>query len=199
MSDTLTNEIPQGFYFDQKACIGCRTCQIACKDKNDLEVGILFRRVVTCEVGAYPAADVYHYSSSCNHCQNPACVDVCPVKAMHVNEEDGTVQPDTSLCIGCQYCVSACPYGVPQFDEERNVSSKCDACISLRSAGEDPACVSSCPMRALEFGDVSVLEKNHPDGVDWFPLLPKSDQTRPSIVVRARPTADSTDFFQAIV
>ena len=139
MADEKTNKNPQGYYFDQKACIGCRTCQIACKDKNDLEVGILFRKVLSFEVGAYPETGIYHYSGSCNHCENPACVEVCPNQAMYIDEEDGTVQHDDSKCIGCEYCVKACPYGHPQYIADLRIVHKCDGCIGLRSAGERPA------------------------------------------------------------
>ena len=67
-----------GFYFDMTACIGCRTCQVACKDKNDLEMGVIFRRLSDFEVGEYPAVQTYHYSGSCNHCEKPECVAACP-------------------------------------------------------------------------------------------------------------------------
>ena len=71
-------------------CTGCRTCQVACKDKNRLDVGTLFREVKSYEVGSYPDVTFYHMTMSCNHCENPACVSACPVGAMYV-AEDGTV------------------------------------------------------------------------------------------------------------
>ena len=111
MADVKENKNPQGFYFNQQMCIGCRTCQVACKDKNDLEVGYLFRRVESFEVGEFPAPATFHYSGACNHCHTPACVEVCPAGATYINEEDGTVQHDDEACIGCGYCVKACPYG----------------------------------------------------------------------------------------
>ena len=77
----------KAFYFNMANCIGCRTCQIACKDVNDLEVGTLFRHVDSFETGAYPSAVLYHYSSSCNHCEEPACVANCPTGAMYIDEE----------------------------------------------------------------------------------------------------------------
>ena len=81
MADVKENKNPQGFYFNQQMCIGCRTCQVACKDKNDLEVGYLFRRVESFEVGEFPAPAIFHYSGACNHCHTPACVEVCPAGA----------------------------------------------------------------------------------------------------------------------
>lgn len=184
-----TNENPKGFYFNQAACIGCRTCQIACKDKNDLEVGMLFRTVSTWEVGSYPETKLYHLSATCNNCKEPACVGVCPTGAMHINVEDGTTQHDDEMCIGCQYCVKACPYQVPQYDEERNISRKCDSCLGLRNNGEEPACVATCVMRALEFGPIDELRAAHPDAVDSIAILPDPAQTTPSVAIEPRTAA----------
>ena len=131
MADVKENKNPQGFYFNQQMCIGCRTCQVACKDKNDLEVGYLFRRVESFEVGEFPAPATFHYSGACNHCHTPACVEVCPAGATYINEEDGTVQHDDEACIGCGYCVKACPYGHPVLIEELNVVAT-DASIFAR-------------------------------------------------------------------
>ena len=126
----------QGFYFNMDACIGCRTCQIACKDKNDLEIGIKFRHLRDFEVGEYPSVGAYHFSATCNHCMDPACVKACPNGAMFIDEEDGTVQHDDTKCLGCRYCVEACPYAVPQYIESINLTRKCDACKQLREAGD---------------------------------------------------------------
>ncbi|MEQ3363144.1 4Fe-4S dicluster domain-containing protein [Raoultibacter massiliensis] len=183
----------QGFYFDNRRCVGCRTCQVACKDKNDLAVGILFRRVDSYQVGTYPDAMLYHYASTCNHCEAPECVAVCPNQAMYVDEEDGTVQHDDSKCIGCQYCVNACPYGVPQYLEDVQLTHKCNACIELRSNGEQPACVAACPMRALEFGPIDELRAAHPDAVDEIAVLPDSDKTHPSLAIMPKGAALEAD------
>lgn len=189
MTNTKTNENAQGFYFNQEACIGCRTCQVACKDKNDLPVGYLFRKVKSFEIGEFPSVARYHYSGSCNQCENPQCVAVCPTEATFINAEDGTIQHDDSKCIGCQYCVNACPYGHPVYIEDLNITHRCDACIDLREQGEQPACVSSCVMRALEFGPIDELRESHPEGVDAIVVLPDPSQTTPSIVVDARDSA----------
>ena len=178
-----------GFYYNQEACIGCRTCQIACKDKNDLEVGTLFRRVTDYVTGSYPRPASYHYAATCNHCENPACVAVCPNAAMYIGEEDGTVQHDDEKCIGCEYCVKACPYGVPQYIESIQKTHKCDACIQLRGAGEHPACVAACPMRALEFGPIDDLRAAHPEAVNQIAVLPDASQTNPSVAVDAKTVA----------
>ena len=94
-----------GFYFDQTVCAGCHTCQIACKDKNRLDVGTLYRKVRTFEVGEYPNPGIYHLATTCNHCDNPACVAACPTKRTVKDEETGLVCHDANIkCLGemCQ-------------------------------------------------------------------------------------------------
>lgn len=178
-----------GFYFNQDDCIGCKTCQLACKDKNDLPVGIVFRHVRDFEVGSYPDATLYHYAQTCNHCANPACVAVCPVGAMYVDEADGTVQHDDATCIGCQMCVKNCPYGVPQYDADLGISRKCDACKQLRDNGEPPACVAACQMRALEFGPYEELVAAHPEAVCDIAILPDSSETSPCTFIDVKAAA----------
>ena len=189
----------KGFFFNQAKCIGCRTCQVACKDKTDLEIGVVYRRFDLFEVGEFPVAAAYGLSRTCNHCENPACVAKCPVGAMRIDEEDGTVQHDDGTCIGCQSCVKACPYGVPQYRAELKITGKCDGCIGLRSSGEPNACVASCPMRALEFGDIDELRAKHPDAVDVVAALPDPSQTTPSVAIDAKPSALEAGFVQVLV
>ena len=184
----------KGFYFDMALCMGCRTCQVACKDRNGLETGTIYRRVETYEVGAYPTATAYQLSRTCNHCENPECVRVCPVGAMHVDEEDGTVQHDDETCIGCESCVKACPYGVPQYRPDFEISGKCDACLPLRQAGEENACVAACPLRAIEFGDADELRAKHGDAVSELPVLPSAGLTEPNLLVDAPAGALREDF-----
>ena len=188
----------KGFYFDMALCMGCRTCQVACKDRNGLETGTIYRRVETYEVGAYPTATAYQLSRTCNHCENPECVRVCPVGAMHVDEEDGTVQHDDETCIGCESCVKACPYGVPQYRPDFKISGKCDACLPLRQAGEENACVAACPLRAIEFGDIEELRARHPEAVDAIAVLPEP-KTEPSIAIEAKPAALEPDPVSALM
>ena len=173
----------KGFFYNQDDCVGCKTCQMACKDKNDLMVGILFRNLRDFEVGTYPNASVYHYAKTCNHCEQPLCVANCPTGAMYFDEEDGTTQHDFEVCIGCQTCVRSCPYEVPQFLEEAAKVIKCDACIALRGNGEQPACVAACQMRALRFGDFDELKAEFPDAVRDLPILPESNVTSPCTLI----------------
>lgn len=178
-----------GFYIDTTACIGCRTCQVACKDKNRLDVGVLFRKVRTFQTGVYPKPAMFHYSSSCNHCADAKCVKGCPTGAMHYGE-DGTVQHDNDLCIGCKYCIWNCPYGAPQYLKGKKIVAKCDSCIDLREAGQNPVCVDACLMRCLKFGDLDELKKEYgPDLVRDIPILVSSSVTKPTLLIKPKKCA----------
>ncbi len=178
-----------GFYFDMTRCIGCRACQIACKDKNRLEVGVILRNAKTYQTGKFPDVGLFNYSASCNHCENPACVANCATGALY-KAEDGTVILDEALCDGCQLCAQACPYHVPQYDEVAMVMKKCDACAYLRAKGENPACVDACPMRALDFGEKEELIAKYGEGlVSDISILPDSDITGSNTLIKAKPNA----------
>ncbi len=178
-----------GFLLDTAACSGCKACQVACKDKHDLEVGRLWRRVATVEGGEWvqqgaawtTTAFAYSLSLSCMHCEQPACVDACPTRAMH-KREDGSVAVDPARCIGCRYCEWVCPYGAPRYDAAAGRMTKCDFCLDERQAGRPPACVAACPMRALDFGDLRDLEARHGKVRNVYPL-PDPAMTRPSVVI----------------
>jgi anaerobic dimethyl sulfoxide reductase subunit B (iron-sulfur subunit) len=156
------------FYLDTQICTGCKTCMVACKDKNDLASGLRWRRVYEYSGGEWLSEpdgtfrqDVFAYyvSVSCNHCAEPICVEVCPTKAMN-QDEDGIVTVDQTKCMGCRYCEWACPYGAPQYQRDRGVMSKCDFCRDELQAGVVPACVAACPTRALSFGEFDELNRD---------------------------------------
>ncbi|MBR5474704.1 MAG: 4Fe-4S binding protein [Lachnospiraceae bacterium] len=177
-----------GFYFDMTSCYGCRTCQVACKDKNNLDIGVIFRNTTCREVGAFPAPDAFHFSATCNHCENPACVAACASGAMYKTPE-GPVLVDAELCDGCGACVTICPYEVPKMLAS-GVVGKCDTCIGLRKNGNNPACVDACIMRAIEFGEIDELKAAHPDAVSIseLPFMPE-DVTGPTTLVSAKKIA----------
>lgn len=177
------------FYVDISSCTGCKACQLACKDKNHLPVGINWRRVFQYEGGDWVSKNgfmepsgffAYYVSSACMHCANPVCRDVCPVGAI-TKRDDGIVLIDENKCIGCRYCSWACPYGAPQFNHELSIMTKCTFCYELVDQGKKPACVEACPYRAIEFGELEELQAKH--GTFTAPApLPDPSITTPSVV-----------------
>lgn len=184
-----------GFYFDMSRCVGCRVCQIACKDRLGLEsAGPLPRRVMTYEIGEYPTVSVYTSSIGCNHCDKPACVANCPTGAMY-KSSDGTVLHDDNVCIGCKTCMSSCPYGAPQYSEEKDLIIKCDSCKALREAGMNPVCVDACMTRALDFGDTEDLKAKYgADLVSELPCLGGADITAPNLLIKPSSAALEEDY-----
>lgn len=175
----------KGFYYDQTRCIGCKVCQVACKDKNNLKVGPRYRRVYDMETGKFPNPHRAHFSISCNHCDNPKCVENCPTGALRKRPEDGIVTHDHDKCIGCRLCTWSCPYGAPQYKEDEGKVGKCDGCADLVAKGENPACVDACVMRCLEFGDIEELRKKHGVNAD-APGLPGSETTHPNLIITVK-------------
>jgi anaerobic dimethyl sulfoxide reductase subunit B (iron-sulfur subunit) len=149
------------FTFDASACSGCKACQEACKDKNDLPVGVLWRRVIEVTGGGWQrqgdawisSVFAYNLSLACSHCEYPKCAGVCPADAYTVRP-DGIVLLDSSRCMGCGYCAWACPYSAPQYHPEKGVMTKCDLCADRLEVGEPPACVAACPLRSLSLARV---------------------------------------------
>ena len=150
-------DIQLGFIHHNVDCIGCRACEIACKDKNGLPPGPRFRRVMYVEGGNYPDVFVYKVNMACNHCAHPACLPACPTGAIFKRKKDGIVDIDSTLCIGCRRCEAACPYGAPQFIPEQNIVSKCNMCVDEIDAGRKPYCVMACMMRVLDIGPIDGL------------------------------------------
>ncbi len=177
-----------GFHFDMTSCVACKTCQIACNDKNDLKVGEIYRKVRRSEGGKYPNPWIYYLSMSCNHCEDPKCVTNCPTGASYKSAEDGRVAIDQSKCIGCQYCVWSCPYEARVYHKDSGTVGKCDMCADLIQKGEKPACVDACFMRALHFGEIEELKKQY-GGVQDLEILPSSDITKPAVLITAKPIA----------
>ena len=146
-----------GFIHHNVDCIGCRACEIACKDKNGLAPGPRFRRVMYIEGGKFPDVFAYKVNMSCNHCANPACLPTCPTGAIWKRADTGIVDIDSTLCIGCRRCEAACPYGAPQFDPVEKIIKKCNLCVDEIEAGRKPYCVMACMMRVLDVGPIDQL------------------------------------------
>ena len=164
-----------GLVIDLDTCVGCQACVTSCKEWNtgghmapltDLDPygdgadGVWFNRVHTYEHSTESGSRTVHFPRSCLHCDEPACVTVCPTGASYKRTSDGIVLINEDLCIGCKLCSWACPYGAREFDVAVGVMKKCTLCIDRiyndNLAVEDrvPACVAACPTGARHFGDL---------------------------------------------
>jgi len=164
-----------GMVIDVKRCVGCNSCTLACRAEKGTPAGIFYNRVEKSEVGKYPAARMQFRPMPCMHCQEPACLAVCPTGATY-KRDDGIVLIDHNKCMGCRYCVLACPYEsrqplksidnyygpgtVTPFETakrsnfDKGTAVKCDFCVTRLEQGLLPACVESCPAQARHFGDL---------------------------------------------
>jgi Fe-S-cluster-containing dehydrogenase component/formate-dependent nitrite reductase membrane component NrfD len=143
-----------GFVIDQGKCIGCHACSTACKSENQVPLGVNRTWVKYVETGAYPDVRRRFQVTRCNHCANPPCVRICPVTAMY-QRDDGIVEFDPSICIGCKSCIQACPYDSIYLDPETNTAAKCTFCAHRLDVGLEPACVVVCPEHAILAGDMN--------------------------------------------
>ncbi|MBI4700407.1 MAG: 4Fe-4S dicluster domain-containing protein [Deltaproteobacteria bacterium] len=172
-----------GMVIDLKRCYGCYACVMACKVKNHTPPGVFWSRLLKGETGEYPSAVRQALPVLCMHCEEPSCLEVCPTGAT-VQRDDGVVVVEKDKCMGCKYCMMACPYGArytveswesyfpdglelspyeqfaKRYWEEHSgvgVATKCDFCLDRREEGREPACVEACPARARSFGDLDDL------------------------------------------
>ena len=155
--EPVVPDMQLGFIHNNVDCIGCRACEIACKDKNGLAAGPRFRRVQYIEGGTYPEVFAFKINMSCNHCAEPACLPACPTGAIFKRKDNGVVDIDSTLCIGCRKCEAACPFGAPQFNVELNIVQKCNMCVDELEVGRDPYCVAACMMRVLDVGPIDQI------------------------------------------
>jgi len=138
---------------DNTFCTGCNTCGYRCIQEfryHDQAAKGLFRTFVKIN-------DEGLYQKRCMHCQNPQCVENCPVKAL-TKSGYGPVLYNAQTCIGCETCTKVCPFGVPQFDEAKKKIVKCSFCAHRIGDGKQPACVEVCPTGALQFGEYRVIK-----------------------------------------
>jgi len=164
----------RGLLIDTTKCVGCRACEAACSEKNALPAPALsgddrvfdVRRTtaphVYTVVNRYPnskdASAPRYVKTQCMHCVEPACASACPAKALE-KTASGPVVYHQERCLGCRYCMVACPFGVPQFEYDKAAPyiRKCSFCADRQAAGLLPACADTCPSGALQFGDRAAL------------------------------------------
>ena len=192
-----------GMVIDLKTCIECYACVVACKAENATPPEVFWCQVLEREDGQYPSARRVFLPVLCNHCAEPACVKACPTGAT-TQREDGIVLVDNDKCVGCRYCLIACPYQVRFYVDKirgyfgesltpyeevsyqkhrEGVVEKCDFCVDRVDKGLEPACAQVCPVSCRHFGDLDdphsevsrLLKARHS-----FTLLPEMG-TNPSV------------------
>ncbi|MBC7950231.1 MAG: hydrogenase 2 operon protein HybA [Rhodospirillaceae bacterium] len=169
-----------GILYDSTLCVGCKACVSGCKEANDLPpdfntVDQLWDTPIDIGPKTYNVIKLYadgtaatkdqekdgfaFVKRSCMHCVDPSCVSACPVSAMTKDGNTGIVGYDSDICIGCRYCVAACPYGVPQaeFDTPTPKIKKCEMCRHRQAEGKIPACAEVCPTGATVFGPITAI------------------------------------------
>jgi formate dehydrogenase iron-sulfur subunit len=161
----------KGFFTDTTLCIGCKACEVACKEWNQLPAdGQQFRAESYDNTGELNGTTWRHVafveqpgrwlmeSDVCKHCTHAACLDVCPTGAL-IRTEFGTVIVQEDVCNGCGYCVPACPFGVIGKRETDGKAGKCTLCYDRLRDGETPACAKACPTESIQYGDLDELRR----------------------------------------
>ena len=199
-----------GMVIDTSRCVACHACEVACKSANNVPVGVFWNRVLTdggsgveTLAGVYPNGTISVMTISCQHCENPACVKVCPVGATYKDPETGVVRQDYDKCIGCRMCMAACPYtGVRSFNwdepkyaldfatgdaevplHQKHTVEQCTFCYQRVTQGQTPACMVLCPGRARHWGDLDDPESEVSKLIasrEYKQLLPE-EGTKPSV------------------
>ena len=142
-----------GFVIDNRMCIGCHACTVACKSEHDVPIGVNRTHVKYIEKGEFPKSTREFSVHRCNHCADAPCVEICPTTALYTRA-DGIVDFDNDRCIGCKSCMQACPYDALYIDPETNTAAKCNYCAHKIDGGYEPACVIVCPVEAIISGDL---------------------------------------------
>ncbi|MCB0992337.1 MAG: 4Fe-4S binding protein, partial [Acidimicrobiales bacterium] len=145
-----------GFLLDSDGCIGCHACTVACKSEHDVPLGVNRTWLKYVETGEFPSTARHFTVMRCNHCDDAPCMTICPTSALH-RTDNGVVDFDTALCIGCKGCMNACPYDAIYINPETNVANKCNFCNHRVEVGLEPACVVVCPthsIKVIDFDDV---------------------------------------------
>lgn len=142
-----------GFAIDQRTCIGCHACTVACKTEHEIPLGQFRTWVKYVDKGEYPASSRAFAVLRCNHCTDAPCVKICPTKALF-KREDGIVDFDSERCIGCKSCQQGCPYDAIYIDEDTHTAAKCNFCAHRVDQGLEPACVVVCPTHSIWVGDL---------------------------------------------
>jgi Fe-S-cluster-containing dehydrogenase component/formate-dependent nitrite reductase membrane component NrfD len=142
-----------GFAIDQRTCIGCHACTVACKTEHEVPLGQFRTWVKYVDSGSFPDTTRSFGVMRCNHCTDAPCVKICPTTALF-KRDDGIVDFDSERCIGCKSCMQACPYDAIYIDEDTHTAAKCNLCAHRVDDDLEPACVVVCPTHSIWVGDL---------------------------------------------
>lgn len=195
ISKITKKKVQYGMLIDTRRCIGCHACSVACKSEFDVPLGVYRSWVEYTEKGTFPHVDRSFLPRLCNHCSEPPCVRVCPTNATWRRDEDGLVVIDPDICIGCKYCIQACPYGARFLNPVTGAADKCDFCMHRITQGLEPSCVNTCIGRARIFGDINDpnSEISHRLAENPTTVLRKEMGTKPNVYYIAAEHADEHD------
>ncbi|MAG94761.1 MAG: molybdopterin oxidoreductase [Planctomycetaceae bacterium] len=169
------------FEVDLDVCSGCKSCVAACHMLNGLDEQESWRDVGLLHGGTSELPVLQHVTSACHHCLDPACMSGCPVGAYEKDDSTGIVKHLDDQCIGCQYCILACPYDVPKYNKDKGIVRKCDMCSDRIAVGEAPACVQSCPHEAISITFVNKQQVVENSETNLFlPGAPEPGHTLPT-------------------
>jgi Fe-S-cluster-containing dehydrogenase component len=145
--------VQYGFLIDNRRCIGCHACSVACKAEHEVPLGVARTWVKYVEKGVFPDARRSFLVTRCNHCADAPCVEICPTTALY-RRKDGIVDFDGGRCIGCKACMQGCPYDALYIDPQTETAAKCNYCAHRVEVGLEPPCVTVCPTQTIVAGDL---------------------------------------------
>src|SRR5437868_908962 len=171
-----------GFLIDNRKCIGCHACTVACKSEHQVPIGVDRTWVKYIEKGEFPNNRRMFSVMRCNHCEFAPCVTICPVTALY-RRDDGVVDFNSDRCIGCKACMQACPYDALYIDPESNTAAKCNFCTHRLEVGLEPSCVVVCPERAIIPGDLDDPASEISKLINRFPVAVRKPEkgTKPKL------------------
>lgn len=162
------------FVFDENKCVACHACVVACSIENGTQAAVNWRTVNSYNPLNWHVLPVFHHSLACNHCDEAPCMAACPAKAYTRDAHTGAVIHHAERCIGCRYCTWVCPYDAPKFNPTEKIIEKCTFCNHRIGEGLKPACVSLCPVGALDFKTIHTdLDKQVVKGLPKTKIFPK--------------------------
>ena len=171
-----------GFVIDNRKCIGCHACTVACKSEHNVPLGVNRTHVKYVEKGVFPNSVRKFSVHRCNHCEDAPCTTICPTSALY-SRADGIVDFDNDRCIGCKSCMQACPYDALYIDPNTHTAAKCNYCAHRVDGGYEPACVVVCPVEAIVSGDLDDPQSKIATLVATEPVTVRKPEknTRPSL------------------